>query len=219
MATWIVHLRIADKFLKNIRHNCRKEFVIGSVSPDCGYGEKDSNGNFNPPPEVTHWAPGGIKKHCRCNDFSKRYLKNKERNPDYYFYLGYYVHLLTDVMWSAMVYMPTRKKYADQYKKNPDYLKTIKQDWYDLDFKFLRENPAFEPYTILKSNRQVKDYLPYYEKGQLSSQVCCIADFYRDFKNYNVDREYPFLNEESVNNFVCCASEIIYYDLNKNTFL
>ena len=48
MATWIVHLRIADEFIKrNIVPDAYKcEFICGSLAPDCGYGKKDSNGEF-----------------------------------------------------------------------------------------------------------------------------------------------------------------------------
>lgn len=219
MATWIVHLRIADRLIEKYNINHKKEFVVGSVSPDCGYGVKDSFGEFTPPPEITHWAPGGVKKHCRYKDFYNEYLSDKEKNSDYYFYLAYYIHLLTDIMWSSFIYLPTTIKYADEYKKNPHYLKTIKQDWYDLDFRFLAGTPDFSAYEILKECRKIKDYLPYYEKNQLSSQVSYIADYYSDSSSRNIDRDYPFLNEDDVNEFINCVSEIIEYDLQRKNLI
>ena len=98
MATWIVHLRIADIFIKEqlIPDNHKKEFICGSLAPDCGYGIKDSFGDFSPPPSVTHWTPDGCKIFCEYNNFYDTYLKGKEANADYYLYLGYYMHLLTD---------------------------------------------------------------------------------------------------------------------------
>ena len=219
MATWIVHLRIADKLIEKYGINQKREFIIGSVSPDCGYGVKDSFGEFTPPPEVTHWAPGGVKKHCRCSDFSGEYLTGKQKNSDYYFYLAYYVHLLTDIMWSSMIYLPTKIKYADEYKKNPHYLKTIKQDWYDLDFRFLSKTPDFSAYKILKECREVKDYLPYYEENQLSSQVRYISDFYSDCSSRNIERDYSFLTEDDVNEFINSALEIIGYDLKRKNLI
>lgn len=219
MATWIVHLRIADKLIEKYDISHKEEFIVGSVSPDCGYGVKDSYGEFTPPPEVTHWAPNGVKKHCRCKDFSDTYLNGKEKNSNYYFYLAYYVHLLTDIMWSSMIYLPTRIKYADEYEKNPQYLKIIKQDWYDLDFRFLAKSPDFDTYEILKKCRTVKDYLPYYEENQLSAQVSFIADFYADYNSRNTDREYPFLNEDDVNEFIDSAIEIIEYDLKRKKLI
>ena len=190
MATWIVHLRVCDKYIKRglIPDEYKEVFVLGSVAPDCGYGAKDSYGDFVPPPEVTHWAPGGIKLYCEYWKFLDAYLKDRERNSDYYFYLGYYIHLITDIMWSTMMYLPTTITYAEEYEKNPDYLKVIKVDWYDLDFKFLRDNPDFEPYRILKENKGCKDYLPYYEPGQLTKQIKFIADYYSSADGHVLDR-------------------------------
>ena len=42
MATWGVHLRVARCFIDNLIAKNIREFVIGSVAPDCGYGVKDS---------------------------------------------------------------------------------------------------------------------------------------------------------------------------------
>ena len=122
-------------------------------------------------------------------------------------------------MWSSMIYLPTKIKYADEYKKNPHYLKTIKQDWYDLDFRFLSKTPDFSAYKILKECREVKDYLPYYEENQLSSQVRYISDFYSDCSSRNIERDYSFLTEDDVNEFINSALEIIGYDLKRKNLI
>lgn len=219
MATWVAHLRIADEYIKRGLIPYPKEFVLGSVAPDCGYGEKDSYGDFNPPPEITHWAPGGIKIYCEYWKFRSEYLTDKPHDEDYYFYLGYYIHLLTDILWSTMMYLPTKIKYEKEYEKDPQFLKTIKIDWYDLDFKFLRDNPDFLPYTILKNNDSVKDYLSYYEPGQLSVQIKFIADYYANCSGRTLDRVYPFLDEVSMRRFIKCATDLIDFDLKKRNLL
>lgn len=219
MATWIVHLRLAEIYLKTNRIPYAREFVLGSVAPDCGYGKKDSYGEFVPPPEVTHWAPDGVKVYCEYRRFMEQYLKDKKRDKDYYFYLGYYIHLLTDIMWSSVIYLPTRTKYADEYKSNPDFLKIIKQDWYDLDFLFMRSHTDFETYKILDEAGEVKNYLPYYEPHQLTTQIRFIADFYKDSSGRVLDRDYPYLSEREMTEFINCAAEIIDYDLNRKNLL
>lgn len=215
MATWVVHMRIADEFIKDgiVHQDFKKEFVIGSLAPDCGYGKKDSYGDFSPPPKVTHWTPYGIKVFCKYDEFYDTYLKDKEEDSDYYFYFGYYIHLITDVLWSASVFLPTKIKYAEEYKKNSDYLKIIKKDWYDLDYKYLNDHQNFEPYYILKNTESVKDYLPYYEKGQLTKQIRFIADYYINRENRSVDRKFQFLTENDVNEFIRIAKKLIVQKL------
>ncbi len=209
MATWIVHLRISDIFIKEniIPDQYKKEFIFGSLAPDCGYGAKDSFGEFSPPPSVTHWTPDGCKIFCEYDSFYNTYIKDKEHNDAYYFYLGYYTHLITDVLWSTSIYMPTRYKYAKEYENDPMYLNTVKKDWYGLDYKFLAKNPNFEAYNLLCSIESVADYLPYYEAGQLTKQLKFIADYYKTKSPQQT--EYKFLSEEEVDEFIKTVSSLI----------
>ena len=211
MATWIVHFRIADYFLKCL-NVYKSQFVVGSVAPDCGYGKKDSMGEFDPPPEVTHWSPSGMKRDCRYKDFSMEYLDGKDKtSADYSFYLGYYVHLLTDIMWSCEIFAPTKILYAKEYEKNPEFIRTIKSDWNDLDFKFLSEHPYMEVFKIFKKVGNVKRYLPYYEENQLTVQIQFIKDYYKSgLKTHNFNREYHYLTQEKVDEFVECACFLIH---------
>lgn len=214
MATWLVHLRIADFFIEHIDWLNASEFAVGSVAPDCGYGEKDSFGEFTPPPTVTHWTPTGRKLDCRYRDFFKTYLQDQERNAAYSFYLGYYIHLLTDIMWSATIYMPTHTVYQKEYAKNPEFLKVIKEDWYDLDHKFLRDHPRFRAFELLEKKDSVRDYLPYYEKNQLTTQIRSIVNFYNENRGKTtLDRVYPYLSEQTMNQFIACANELIQKQL------
>lgn len=214
MATWVVHLRIADYLLKTIPGISAAEFVAGSVAPDCGYGKKDSIGEFIPPPSVTHWTATGNKKDCRYKEFYSKYLRGRRKDADYWFFFGYYVHLITDIMWSSTIYMPTREKYSAQYAKNPEFLKEIKVDWNDLDHKFIRDNPNFKPLEILSAGERVKDYLPYYEKNQLTVQIKYIVDYYNEnMGKENLDRKYTYLTMEDVDAFISSAIDVIKMDL------
>ena len=210
MATWIVHLRIANEFIKEkyIPSDYKKEFIYGSLAPDCGYGIKDSFGEFSPPPSITHWTPSGCKIFCEYDNFYNTYLKDKEKNSDYYFYLGYYTHLITDVLWSASIYMPTKFKYAQEYKEDPLYLNTVKKDWRQLDFEFLANRTDFEPYKLLCQMDKVKDYLPYYESGQLTKQLKYITDYYINYE-YKHNYTYKFLTKNEVNEFIKTTVELI----------
>lgn len=210
MATWITHLRIADTFIKNkiIPDRYKTEFICGSLAPDCGYGKKDSNGGFVPPPSVTHWTEDGSKAFCDYRKFFDTYLKNKTKNADYYFYLGYYTHLITDVLWSASIYMPARYRFSDEYKTNHNFIANVKKDWYMLDCDFLANSGEFEPYKLLCGVGNVKDYLPYYEGGQLTIQLKLIADYYKENENAT-DYKYKYLTKKELDEFLINAAELI----------
>ena len=211
MATWVVHFRIADYFINKLDVSAC-EFSYGSVAPDCGYGEKDSMGEFVPPPKVTHWSPNGRKRDCRYMDFYDRYLKDKDMtDKSYSFYLGYYVHLLTDIMWSEKIYIPTMEKYVSDGKTETEVLKAAKRDWNDLDFEFLSRNPEYPVYKILCEAGTVEDYLPYYEENQLTVQVKFIADYYKSDRDFN--RFHKYLTRETVEGFIKNACEIIEKDI------
>lgn len=217
MATWGVHLRVARMFFDKIDEKHHREFVIGSVAPDCGYGEKDSFGNFTPPPTVTHWSPSGMKADCQYKDFYKEYLTG-ERNDDYWFYLGYYVHLLTDIMWSVTMYMPTRIKYEKEYAENPEFLKIIKRDWNDIDVGYLRKLQCHPAFDIIANAGEIKDYLTYYEKGQLTKQVKFIGDYYENYTG-ETDREFKYTTADEINNFVECVYKLLKMILEKEELI
>ncbi len=215
MATWITHLRIAQNFINDgvVPQKYATEFYEGSVAPDCGYGEKDSFGDFNPPPSVTHWAPDGTKVFCDYKSFYDIYLSDKPKDSKYYFYFGYYIHLICDTLWSTMIYMPNKLKYKTEYDRDPMFLNVVKKDWYDNDFKFLQENEEFIPYKALTEINAVDDYLPYYEDGQLTVQIKYIVDYYKDFKNHHTDRIYPYLTCDEIDEFIKVATELIKFKI------
>ena len=217
MATWIAHLRIAEYIADKYGISEKVDFFSGSLAPDCGYGEKDSFGEFEPPPNVTHWTYTGSKKDCRYKEFYEKYLKDKEKNSAYYFYLGYYLHLITDIMWSTFICLPTYTEYSEEYSRDSEFLRVIKLDWNDHDFRFLDENPEFSPYKILDENKNdISDYLPYYEHNQLTKQVRFILDCYKaPVKDRDIYRNYKYITKEKLENFMRIVCEIAETDFLK----
>lgn len=212
MATWITHLRIAENFIKEglVPDNYITEFIEGSVAPDCGYGQKDSFSGFNPPPSVTHFSPDGTKVFCDYKGFYDAYLNNRTRDAAYYFYLGYYIHLICDALWSTVIFLPATLKYKT---KSDEFVNTLKKDWYDIDFKYLKENPDFTPYKVLCGVDTIPQYLPYYDENQLTVQIKCIADYYKDSTEHATDRVYTYLTPDEITEFVALATDLIKYKL------
>ncbi len=207
MATWIVHCRVGDYFLDRVAGLDKRLFSIGNVSPDCGRGKKDSLGEFTPPPRVTHWSDRDGKSHINAERFYKAYLAGHTiAEPDYSFYLGYYVHLATDIRWTWDIMLPSKAKYSREFERDPAFIRVLKHDWYDLDYKFLRDCGTPRTYEYISAAGEIHDYLDYYESGQLSEQVKYIADFYGSTKPYgDLDREYVYLTEKRMNRFVAKA--------------
>ena len=55
---------------------------------------------------------------------------------------------------------------------------------------------------------KVKDYLPYYESGQLTKQLKYIADYYINYE-YKHNYTYKFLTKNEVNEFIKTTVELI----------
>lgn len=214
MATWMVHCRISDYFINKLKNIDKTEFALGNFAPDCGYGVKDSLGEFDPPPKVTHWSPSGRKRDCRYKDFYNAYLKDKEKGVGHSFYLGYYVHLLTDILWSSE--MCVFKKSRNDFKEELDFIRNAKREWNSLDLKYFKENKNLLSYELIDKEKEVKDYLPYYEKGQLTVQIRYIVDYYKNSEVCNDEKpEYKYLTKNQVDDFIECAVGIIENELKK----
>lgn len=106
MATWMVHLRIADGIMKEIPKLERQEFIMGNIAPDSGVPNEDWS-VFTPHTNVSHFKTDG---EITIPLFRDKYM-NKELWAGYSereksFFLGYYVHLLTDVLWKENIVDP-----------------------------------------------------------------------------------------------------------------
>lgn len=53
-------------------------------------------------------------------------------------FLGYYVHLLTDVLWKEKITDPSMQRFSELFEKDKDAIWKLKEDWYDLDHLFLK---------------------------------------------------------------------------------
>ena len=54
MATWIVHLRLAENLLSLIPNLDEGQFAIGNTAPDSGIPDENWQ-NFAPPSNITHF--------------------------------------------------------------------------------------------------------------------------------------------------------------------
>lgn len=57
VATWIAHLRVAERLINLGIVKNTDGFIIGNIAPDSGVPNADRS-SFDPPKSVTHWIVG-----------------------------------------------------------------------------------------------------------------------------------------------------------------
>lgn len=207
MATWMTHFRIADCLLDRIDGLNAGEFIVGNIGPDCGEPNEDWS-IFSPPTNITHWRSESNESHF--DDFYAAYLNpgtvcQKRRS----FYLGYYVHLLTDDEWAKLIYYPKKAIYQAEFEKDGKFIWKFKRDWYDNDHLFHQANPDFRAFSIFsKIHCFNNDYLDYFSQQAFQKKIDYITSFYLNHQG-DLTHDYPYLNANEMDAFVRKASETI----------
>ncbi len=215
MASWMVHLRIADELLKHIDNVDETAFVMGNIAPDSGVPSEDWK-EYYPPKNVSHFKTRpddetyfDIDAYCR-KYFNDDLIKGYSLK-EYSFFLGYYVHLLTDVRWTETVYVDLLKKHPkecaeDKYK----LIWSAKADWYDLDFLYLEQNPGFKAFSIYE-NAVCYDnvFMDLFSRDAFENRRQYICGFYHSDNHGDLHREYHYLTPEQAEDFVKTTSRMI----------
>ena len=208
MASWMIHLRIADKLLDAIPGLSPIEFIMGNMAPDSGVPNGDWSAFF-PSTAVSHYRRdnGTGKKKIDLAAYTVQYFTPEQQKGyderQYSFYLGYYTHLLTDVCWSDRIADPTRKRYASEFAAHGQrFWDTVKEDWYDLDFLYLKKHPGFRAFrAYLGSVGFVNSYMDFFAPDAFDNRREYITSFYLQ-ENGHLDRDYPYLTEAEADRFV-----------------
>ena len=202
MASWMAHLRIADKLLDEIGDLSQKHFIVGNIAPDSG---EPVNGNWNvftPSTDISHWKLKGISRSERAERFKEKYLSVISVTEETAFYLGYYTHLLIDYIWSRDIFLPQKEQYSAEFENDPDFIWKIKRDMYDLDHLYYRENPTFRTFMIFTGITAFPNiYLDYFSEEAFEKKIVYIKQFYND-NNGELDREYPYFTKTDMDMFV-----------------
>ena len=212
MASWMVHLRIADKLLDRIPGLAPVEFIVGNIAPDSGVPNEDWSA-FTPCTKISHFKTGEHNK-AEPDSFAKKYFTPGQQaaysERQYAFYLGYLTHLITDVLWSKNIYRPSRVKFAAEFAADPDnFVWKLKEDWYDLDYKYLRDHPGFRAFRVyLGAVGFVNEFMEEFSADAFDNRRQYITDFYLQGKE-NFDREYPYLTQQEMDAFVDASADAI----------
>lgn len=221
MASWMVHFRIADALLDVREELSQAEFVFGNIAPDSGVPNADWSA-FTPSGDISHFKTtdkDGFKD-IHIDEYCQAYLR-AEQYEDYTprqrsFYLGYLTHLLTDIEWTQRVVRPSSEKFRELYERDKnEWIWTLKKDWYDLDFLFLREHPDFRAFCLYESAVGFQnDFLDFFAPDAFDNRREYICGFYRGGRE-GLDREYPYLTAQEMECFVEECTKKLAGELNK----
>lgn len=213
MATWIGHLRVAEALLDALPALDETAFALGSLAPDSGVPNADWS-EFDPPKAVTHFLrDGGGEDRIHDLEFYRDYLSAipMDDRPRYSYALGYFFHLLCDNLWIRLVWYTARAEAAMQFaEQGSKYIWTLKKDWYDLDFLYLRDHPDSLFWRALLPAPNPPAYLPFLTQAGVHQSLDHIRHQYsHPGADMVLDRDYPYLNEATMSRYVGDATAAI----------
>lgn len=204
MATWMAHLRIAEQLMEQLPDFDTGSFVSGSIAPDCGLPNEDWS-EFTPPKQVTHY-------HHKTGElldlrFFREYLAGHPLTEDpkrISFLWGYYLHLTTDELWYTRLAATTRQEYPALFAEKGDQAWwVVKEDWYDLDHRYLRDNPDSLFWKVFMTQPDPPQYLPFLPAQGIMLQFAHIREYYSNAHvEKGLERPFPYLNEATMQRFI-----------------
>jgi hypothetical protein len=217
MASWIVHLRVAEKLLKEIPRLDPGQFAIGNVAPDSGIPDENWE-NFDPPSSISHFHPQEPSDLIGSEDlrFYRDYLEGVPfaKREKFSFLLGYFFHLLTDNLWWLEIIRPTRQRYQAEFDADPRFIWEVKKDWYGLDFAHVRANPEGIFWQVFLPAEYTNHYLDFYAPKAIPRQLEYIKNYYQrqdeDIENKLRLSKNIYLSADEMDAFVYRAAKTIY---------
>ena len=221
MASWMIHLRVADILLSRIDGLFEMEFVVGNLAPDSGVPNADWS-DFSPSPVISHFKAEnneGRVTTCPEKYIASHFTKEMQKSytkEQFSFYLGYLVHLLTDVLWVKNTLPLCASKAPEEYNADPKGIVwKWKKDFFDLDALYLMENPDFRAFRIYEGAKGfVNEYLDIFSPDAFDQKREYIVNFYRQ-KRTDLYRDYVYFTKEEADRFVSFATEEIERMLEK----
>jgi hypothetical protein len=213
MATWIVHLRLAENLLQTIEGLDAPSFALGNIAPDSGIPDEKWE-NFTPPKEVSHFIVPTEEDAWRIVDleFFRRYLmpsvpfaSEKEA-----LFLGYFFHLVTDNLWNRWIVRPTVERFKAEFEADRRFMWEVKRDWYGLDFVYLHEHPDSLFYRVFLDCKYDDDHgLDFMPAEGLRRQLDYIKNLYQDREKMDQalnERPDIYLTKPEMDRFVASAT-------------
>lgn len=214
MASWIVHLRIAELLLARIPGLDESYFAVGNIAPDSGIPDEKWE-KFDPPPEVTHFKRTTVTPYGQCDlDFYRAYLAPFRRDglarPALSLRWGYFFHLATDNLWAREIYRPVRSRYAEQFAADQNFIWEVKNDWYGLDQRYVRSHPDSLFWRVFLKCGEEEAGLDFLPQAALRQRIAYIQAFYQEDSpeiRAMMARPFVYLSEADMDRFTVQAAD------------
>ncbi len=178
MATWIMHLRVAEKLRNLLGDLDETAYYVGAIAPDSGKMVDDFT--YLPPKDVSHWKRDDVSYEQRFWDNTQFYKKYCENEKDIFrksLCWGYYVHVLTDTIYVRDIIHPYINKHGKPHWR--ENITDIRKGWYEIDFRFLAENPDFIPFQMIKKTEPFDNsFLDYFAPNDVYERIRNAIDLY-----------------------------------------
>ncbi|MRR32676.1 hypothetical protein EG834_20630, partial [bacterium] len=198
------HLRVAEALAAHLPGLDIPAFFAGSLAPDSGIPNETWT-EFDPPKSVTHYlVEGQGEEHIHDLEFYHAYLGILPIIPfDEHssFLWGYFFHLLTDVLWVDFLWKPSQVEWAELFGKvgKVEAVNQLKEDWYGLDHRFLRDQPDWLPWKIILTLQLTEVPIDHIPLAAINTQFDMIRQYYTEEGPKRVlDRSYPYLNQATM---------------------
>jgi hypothetical protein len=217
MATWIVHLRLAENLLCEIPDLEAESFIIGNIAPDSGIPDENWE-NFTPPPEISHFQDSDREPWAIADlDFYREYLsigRPMDNNAKRFsFLLGYFFHLVTDNLWEDRIARQTMEKFKEEFEADPKFVWQVKRDWYGLDLEHVRQNSeSIYWHTFIPAEFDA-DYLDFMPVEAIQERIQHIKDLYQrtddDIEEWYGNRPDLYLSKDEMEAFIEFATKAL----------
>lgn len=185
---------IADALLERFPTLNIRAFCVGNIAPDCNVENEDWT-KFTPSREVTHWMQGKRKVLSDCDAFCNQYILIRKSqintSEEYDFLLGYYVHLITDAAFQAMIRDENRVKavwkriHADDtwhtsavgMEETWDSVKKLipanvrQREIHTIEARYLAIHPSSSYLTEILPLKDFPDYIDYLPQGSIVRKI------------------------------------------------
>ncbi len=214
MATWMMHLRVAEKIAPYLGSIDETAYYVGCIAPDSGRMVDDFT--YLPSKDVSHWKRDEVsyeQRFCDNYAFFEKYGKNEDDIFKKSLFLGYYVHILTDTVYVRDIIHPFINEHGKPFWRAN--ITNIRNGWYELDYRFASENPGYRPLEIISAVSEFPNtYFDYFAPDDITERITYAAKLYSS-PRINPNQEFLTIDKSRQDELIDETAEIILTELKK----